>query len=590
VKSSQRHAAAAASFVALSLVSVPVFAQARNAEPPQRGGPPTEKTPYILVTTFSSADRKLGVEAANEMRHRLQSEHSAKELYVVPKGSIDNTLAASGYPPDSALNSADLMELSKQLHGEYVVDGKATKAGTGGAVKFEVRVLLKTAQSTLAQPLPAADGRDVGDAAKMVERSLSDMLKGIPMFRTCIDNLRAAKNTEAIAAARAGIAAYPNSVLSRICLLNAYANQKSPAAPPDTIISVANQILTYDPSSMLALVNLADAYAAKGDTNKAIETNLKIYRVDPTNAAVAQSIVQQLANSGAPDKALPIIDSLLITNPGDVGMVRTKWLLQLRAKQYKNAIATGDELVKLDTSLATVDFYNRQIGAAQSDSNAKAIQEIASKAGQKFPKDDSFQVILAQSYRKSGQLQQALAAARRATDINPKNNNAWLFAVVTANDLQQPDTAAMLAQKAIAAGADKEQLGQFLLSPVANAVKKAQDSKARDDWEAALKAAQSLDAMVPTATTKFYVGLSAFQVGLDALQGAQKLGAITGKDAKESKVKACAEAKIAEEMWATAQIATPAGASTNKEGAGQIMGAIQQYGEYIPKMKTAYCK
>src|SRR5215471_7569865 len=128
------------------------------------------------------------------MRHRLQTEHSAKELFVVPKGNIDNTLAASGYPADSALNSADLMELSKQLHGEYVLDGKATKAGSGGAVKFEVRVLLKTAQSTLAQPLPAADGRDVGDAAKMVERSISDMLKGIPMFRTCIDNLRAAKN------------------------------------------------------------------------------------------------------------------------------------------------------------------------------------------------------------------------------------------------------------------------------------------------------------------------------------------------------------------------------------------------------------
>src|SRR5215471_19867643 len=121
------------------------------------------------------------------MRHRLQSEHSAKELYVVPKTSIDNTLAASGYPPDSALNSADLMELSKQLHGEYVVDGKATKAGSGG-VKFEVRVLLKTAQSTLAQPLPAVDGRDVGDAAKMAERSISDMLKGMPMFRMCIDN------------------------------------------------------------------------------------------------------------------------------------------------------------------------------------------------------------------------------------------------------------------------------------------------------------------------------------------------------------------------------------------------------------------
>src|SRR5262249_23587287 len=129
VKSSQRHAAIAASLLALSLVSVPAFAQARNQEPPQRGGPPGEKTPYILVTTFASADRKLGVESANEMRHRLQSEHSAKELYVVPKANIDNTLAASGYPPDSALNAADLMELSKQLHGEYVLDSKVTKTG-----------------------------------------------------------------------------------------------------------------------------------------------------------------------------------------------------------------------------------------------------------------------------------------------------------------------------------------------------------------------------------------------------------------------------------------------------------------------------
>jgi tetratricopeptide (TPR) repeat protein len=296
VKSSQRHSAAAASLVALSLVSVPVFAQGRNQEPPQRGGPPTDKTPYILVTTFLAADRKLGVEAANEMRHRLQSEHSAKELYVVPKGSIDNTLAASGYPPDSALNSADLMELSKQLHGEYVVDGKATKAG-GGGVRFDVRVLLKTGMNTLAQPLPAADGRDVGDAAKMVEHSISDMLKGMPMYRTCIDNLRAQKNAEAITSARAGIAAYPNSVLSRICLLNAYSNQKAPA---DTIISVATQILTYDPSSMLALVNLADAYAVKGDTNKAIETNLKIYRADPKrrHRAVDRAAARELRRAG----------------------------------------------------------------------------------------------------------------------------------------------------------------------------------------------------------------------------------------------------------------------------------------------------
>jgi tetratricopeptide (TPR) repeat protein len=343
---------------------------------------------------------------------------------------------------------------------------------------------------------------------------------------------------------------------------------------------------------MIALVNLADAYTAKGDTNKAIETNLKIYRVDPTNAAVAQSIVQQLANSGAPDKAIPIIDSLITGNPGDAGMIKTKWLLQLRASQWKAAIATGEEYVKLDTAAANADYFNRQIGAAQKDSNTAKVVELASKGSQKFPKDDSFLLIQAQAYRKLGQLQQALAAARRATDINAKNTNAWLFAAVTANDLQQPDTAAMLAQKGIEAGADKSQLGQILVAPVGAMLTKAQNSKERADWEAMYKAAQTVDGAASSALTKFYVGVSSFQVGLDALQNANKLGTATGKEAKDSKVKACSETKVAEDMWSTAQLATPAGAKATPEtqqAAGQIMSAIQQYSQYIPRMKAQFC-
>ena len=152
-----------------------------------------------------------------------------------------------------------------------------------------------------------------------------------------------------------------------------------------------------------------------------------------------------------------------------------------------------------------------------------------------------------------------------------------------------PDSAVAFAQQAIAAGADKAALGQALLAVVNPAVKKATDSKDRGDWEAALKTAQTVDAAVPSEATKFYVGLASFQVGLDALQNAQKLGVEKGKDAKEAKVKACAEAKVAEDSWATSQISMPRGAAFNKEGAGQVMGAIQQYSEYIPKMKTAYC-
>jgi tetratricopeptide (TPR) repeat protein len=451
-------------------------------------------------------------------------------------------------------------------------------------VRVEPRIMLRTGQTTLTQPLPVVEGKDPGDVAKGVEHEISDALKGIPQYKQCIADLRAQKLDAAVKDAQAGIQAYPNSTLSRVCLLNAYGTQKAPA---DSIISVANAILALDPTSMLALSNLADAYIQKGDTAKAVETNLRIYRADPSNQAVATSIVQQLATSGAPDKALPIIDSLLKDNPGDTQMLRTKWLLQLRANQFKQALATGEEIVKLDTSFATVDYYNRSIGAAQKDSNTAAVQQLAAKASQKFPKEGSFAILLAQSYYKAGQLQQALQAARRASDVAPKDPAAWEFILAIQSQMNQPDSMLATAQKAIAAGVPKDSLGASLLAVAGPALKKAQETKTREDWEAALKAAQAVDAVVPSPQTKFYVGVSAFSIGQDQVNDIQKLA----KGNKEDKLKACAEAKGAEDNFATASIAIPPGASVNKEAAGQIMGSLGQFGEYITQVKTALkCK
>jgi tetratricopeptide (TPR) repeat protein len=580
VKSTQRHAATAAGFLVLSLASTPVFAQ---ASPAQRGGPPGQDTPYILVATFQSTDRKLGVDAADEVRKRIQGEHAAKELYAVPKTSINSTLEASGYRPDSALNASDLMELSKQLHGEYVIDGKATKSAAGG-VRLEARLLMRTGQLTLAQPLPPVDGKDAGDAAKGVEKAISDALKGMPSYKLCTNDLRALKYDDAAKDARAGIQAYPNSALNRLCLLSAYNYSKAPA---DSVISLANQILALDPSSMLALTNLADAYSQKGDSANAIATNLKIYRLDPTNSAVVGSIVRQLAQSGAPDKALPMIDSLLINDPSNAEMIRTKWLLQLKAKQWKAAIATGEQLIKVDTTAATVDFYNRQIGAAQGDSNTAAVQELAAKAGQKFPTDASFQLLLAQSYNKSGQLQQSLQAARRATQIDPKNENAWQFALAAASGMNQPDTVKAIAAQAIAAGIPATSIGTRMLAPVSAAVAKAQASKTRADWLEALKAAEEVDAVAPSPQSKFFIGVSSFQAAADIVAEVQTLVKSTKKADKDQ---ACTNAKQAEDLLAKTSVAMPAGGSVEPTAAGQILSAVGQYAEYIPQVKKAFCK
>ena len=578
--SSQRRTAVAAAVFALSLGGTPVLAQGRATAPAQRGtaGP---ETPYIVITTFQTSDRKLGVQAAEEVRKRVQGEYSAKDLFVVPDATIRANLVASGYPADSALNEADLMVLAKQLRGEYVIDGKVAKTGTG--VRFEARLLMAITQNTLAQPLPPADGKDAGDAARSVERSISEALKGMPMFRKCIASLRAMKPDEAITSARAAIVAYPSSVLSRICLLNAYSNKKE---SPDSIISVANQILTYDPISTLALRNLVDAYDAKGDKEKASDAMFRLYRADPTNQEVGRGAIERKGNTN-PREALAMLDSMLANYPGDVGLTRTKWLLQLKAGLFKNAIATGEELIKLDTAAATLDFYQRQIGAAQSDSNAAKVQELAAKGALRFPKS-SLSLLVAQSYYRSGQLQQALDAARRAAAADPKSLDAWKFIVVALSDLHQPDSVLAAGQQAIAAGVPKDSIGDLLLGRVVGpAIKAAQTSKARADWETALKSAQTVDAIASSAQSNFYIAVAAFQVASDILGDVQPLAQ---SKKKEDQAKACTLAKQGEEYLATTSIAMPKGAQVDKDVAGKILGAVGQYGEFVGQVKKAVCK
>lgn len=585
MKSTIRRAAVAAGIFALPLAGAPLFGQ---QQPQQRGGPPGQDTPYILVTTFHSPDRQLGVQVGDELRRRLQQEHSAKELFVITKQNISNTLEASGYRADSALSASDLMELAKTLRGDQVIDGMVTK-NAAGQLHVDARLLMKSGQAIVAQPLPKFDAKDAGDAAKHLEQEISDAGKSLPSYRTCTSNLRAAKYAEALTEARKGLALYPTSTLDRLCILQVFAQQKAPA---DSIIAVASAIRNADSTSMPALAYLADAYAAKADTANAIRTNLAIARLDPSNTSVVQSIIAQLANFGSPKEALTILDTVIQQNPGDPNMLKTRWLLLLRAREYKQALAAGEEYVKADTAAASLDYFERQIGAAQSDSNAAAVQQFAARAAQKFPKEISFPLLLASAANKAGQLQQSLEWARKAIAIDPKNTNAWLLAIAAANGMNMRDSSAAFAHQAIAAGADKATFGTALLGPTQELFTKAQASKARADWEAVLKSAQSADALVPSPQAKFFVGVSSFSVAADMINDLQTEAKAAQKTNKKAeKEAACTTAKSIDDLLATTLIAMPAGATVSKETAGQIMSGVTQLSDYVSQVKKAFsCK
>ncbi|MDQ3949558.1 MAG: hypothetical protein M3282_04355, partial [Gemmatimonadota bacterium] len=283
MKATQRRVLQVAGLVsALAGAAAPVAGQNRTVEPDAR----------ILVATFRSTDRGLGVAGADAIRSRVAQEVPQKQLLVIRKEDINGTLAASGYAADSALSPSDMRELAKLMRADEILDGTVTRTPDGG-VRVEARLLLARDVS-LAQPLPPASARNVSDAARQIARDLKEARKQLAANKRCENHLRAREFDQAIAAAREGIAAYPQATLARLCLLSALADT-SRKTPPDAVIAAGNEVLAIDPNSRIALGIVFGAQKAKGENEAAVATLTRMQKADPTNPQLAQMIAAELA-------------------------------------------------------------------------------------------------------------------------------------------------------------------------------------------------------------------------------------------------------------------------------------------------------
>jgi tetratricopeptide (TPR) repeat protein len=561
VKAMQRRGLQVAGLVAgLAVVGTsPAFAQTRQqtVEPDAR----------ILVATFRSTDRGLGVQGADAVRSRVSQEVPQKQLLVIRKEDINGTLAASGYAPDSALSPSDMKELAKLMRADEILDGTVTKTADG--VRLDSRLMLAR-DVALAQPLPPATGRNVGEAARQISRDLKEARKQLAANKKCENHLRERQYDQAIAAAREGTAAYPQATLTRLCAMSALREQK---AAPDAVIAAGQEILKIDPTSRIALGLVYEAQRAKGENEAAVATLMQMQKADPTNIALQQEVARAIA-SVDPQKAIPVLEPLIQQNPGDVELMKLMWAVQLRANQYKAAIQTGEALARLDTSVVDSTFYTRMIAAFLADSQPQRAAEFAGRAVQRYPQSATAHAVFGQTLRRAGQLQQAAQHYEQAVRLDPKVEPGYLALVVTQCELNQADAAFASADAAVKAGLDKATIGGALMGCAAPAMRAAQDQKTRAAWQTAYNISNRIDQFAPSANSKFFVGVSSFQVGLDALQNINRS-------------RSCEDVKLVENMWAASQIAMPQGASVDRNAAGQIMGVIQQYSKNVAEAKKS---
>ena len=576
----------ARSIVALTVLIVGAAPGVSRAQAPRT---PNPNAPRLVVGTFRSGDKKLSAQASEELRSRLNADIPFRQLTVLSSADYKTVGEQSGYPYDEALTSGDLGSLAKLLRTDEYMEGTVEKTATG--FKFTA-VLVLTRDPSLSQPLPDAEGDKLSRVSAAMSKSVQDARKQIEFEKKCNMLGRDGKAADAIAAARAGVAAYPQATLVRLCELQVRAGFKQ---PPDSIIAAALEVLKVDPKSKLALTNAAQSYKDKGDKDKATEILIQLLATDPSNTRLVDEVVNALAASGKPELAKPIISQAIKDNPGDVRLMKLGFLIYLASKDNKNGTMLGEEMVKIDSSLADSVYFAKMAAAYDADSAFAKAAELAALGVAKFPGSVSLLTLLGQEQLKSGQQQQAIATFRKILALNPKTPGIRGLIARTYDEMKQTDSTLIALREAKAAGEDGQAVGGYALT-IGNrlfkegqaAFTKAQTSKTSEDYKMAIEVNQRVvpwvtfaDSTLTAADSKntagFLMAVAAFNISVAAVTEAPK-------------TKSCELAKLAQDNIMMAQMNVARGGKVSPAAVTQLMPIIPQIMTGADQMAKAYCK
>ncbi|HEV7836712.1 MAG TPA: hypothetical protein VGO75_01490, partial [Gemmatimonadaceae bacterium] len=482
------------------------------------------------------------------------------------------------------LAPSDAKALAGIVRAPQFLEGVVTKTPAG--YKIDSRLIISRDMSR-GQVLPSAQGSKLDDAANQVAKSIRDARRQLPAEETCHNAVAQGQYQAGVSAARASLAGYPTANIVAACLVDAYAGLKM----DDSVIAVAERIRASDPRNIPALRRLITTYRsridapsanpdpvrAKSDTTKLLEALGALAASDPTNIKQVQDVVNEYALLGHASDAIPLVRDLVQSNPGDPQLLNLAWLVYLNARDYAGAIDIGNEMVRVDTAAATADFYARLAGAYNQMNQAQKASEAAARGVAKFPNDPNLQLFSAQALLKSGQLQQALEAAKRAIATNPKSGPGYFLLATVQDSLDRYDDLAATLQTAKNNGVDPSSLAQLALKQGSDAYKAGQASKDRADFQRAIRFLQLSDQLQSSADAKFLLGASAFSLGQSAT--------IDANDKRS-----CDLARTARDAFTLAQANLPAGGQKYPNEAAQLLTAIPQFTPAVDNEIKRFCK
>jgi len=537
-----------------------------------------------MIPTLQSAEKDLGVQAADAIRNQLTKQTNIRELVVVPKADIVNSLQSSGYSTTEPLAPGDAKALATLVRAPQYLEGTVTKTPTG--FKIESRLIISR-DMTKGQILPVAQGAKLDDAANQVAKSIKDARRQLPAEEACHNAYAQGKYQDAVNAARAELAKNPNANILAMCLAESYDRLKM----QDSAIAVAERVRASDARNIPSLRLLATTYRSmidsprpgvtaavlSSDTTKLLDALGAMAAADPTNLRLVQDVINTYPQLGRPKQAIPLVRDLLQSNPGDPALLNLAWLVYLNAAEYQSAIDVGTEMVRVDTAAATADYYRRLVAAYSSLNLPQKASEAAAQGLKKFPNDATLALLNANNLRKGGNLQLALDAAKKVVASDPKNPQGYFLLASIQSDLNLGDDLIQTIQNAKNNGVDPSALSQFALKAGSDAYKAGQASKQIVDFQRAIRFLQLSDQLQSSADAKFLLGASAFSVGQTATIEANEK-------------RSCELARTARDAFNLASINLPAGGQKYPNEAAQLLTAIPQFTPAVDNEVKRFCK
>ena len=561
----------------------------------------------LLIANFqldSGADLRLGRKLADAIRSRMDKASNGRELNVISGSDIRYELTRSSFAPDSALPRADLRILGGNLRADELLVGTVERAGSGVRLRSEL-VLVR--DERFVQPLPPVTGTEPDRIADQVVKSLVALRAQMPYERRCENHLREGRATEAVRAAREGVAAVPRGTLVRTCLVMAL---RSAGVPAPTLLEEARAVLALHPASAHALEAAAVALDSLRRRSEAADMWLRLVATDSQNVTLIERVVWALAFGGNAARAEPLILRAAGSHPDNLQLLRQRWFVFTEIRRWPLAIEAAELLLARDSAVtADPTFFVKLASAYRANAQPYKSIETVSRGVALFPGDARLYALYAQLVRAEadtviprglalfprsaellalnaqllrarGRVAESLEASKLAVALDSTLIQGEMMIAQAEMELGRPDSALASLRRALARGEDSAVVAQFALSK-GNAISRAANgTKSREDFRLAMRFLAFADSVRPSVQARFLIGAAALAVTQSALADAPGL---------PDKGHRCELTRLGAEMLPVAVSGLGAGQEVAPDAARQYLDYLGKLQPYVDKQLEVFC-